>query len=336
MFKTKLNVFRILVFFAFAIGIYFGNFQFVLDSSLGPNVIALSLVLDLVVWVPLLYFFILVRSGSGKSSFMPLLVSVGVFTSLRWAPQGSFLSPIKEFYLYFLLALATAVFVWFFARFLMGWKRTADLSGEQRVIALAQRTAGKGNFASLIQAEWLTIYYGLFAWRRVTTADNQESFSYHHKSGSPAMLIFLSLFQIPSLCFTHIIFHSMSPVIAMVFTVGHIYTLFFGLSQAMAIKHRPIFVKDGKIRVRCGLMFDFDLPVSEVNRVEDISGFDLLEKQEGRLEINMLGHSNLQLVLNQKFKVPLMAGLSKSVDTLVLGLDDLASFKQALRREGLV
>ena len=316
-------------------GIYWGNFQFVLTSSLAPNLVAFSLLLDLVIWVPLLCHILLVRKKLANRMMTSGLVSLGLFCCLQWTPEASFLYQVKLNYWLILLTLAVGALFWLSLRFAFSWRRTRHLTGEQRVKALAQQTVGMGGVASLVQAEWLAIYYGLFAWRKVTQPDNRESFSYHQKSGSPAMLIFLSLFQLPSLCFTHVIFHSISPGLALVLTIGHIYTLFFGLSQAMAIKHRPILVRDGKIQVRCGLLFDFELPISEIAKVEEVSGIALMEKQEGRLEINMLGHSNLQLVLKNDYKVPLMAGVTKQANRIVLGLDDLTSFTLALKTQGL-
>jgi hypothetical protein len=69
-----------------------------------------------------------------------------------------------------------------------------------------------------------------------------------------------------------------------VLTNGHIYSLYFGLSQAMAMKNRFIKIEGDNLYLRCGrcgrcgLLFDVCIPTNMIQSVHKISANAAEEK----------------------------------------------------------
>lgn len=322
------SLWRISVFLILGMGVYAGNLLQLMPSSLPPDLIGASLLLDLCLWVPLLYHFLLARPGIGPVFLGRLLLTAGLATSLYLMPQDSLLFSLKSLLPKLMLLVAALLLCRSLWRMARCWPALKPLPAEERIAALAQ-VAVPGKLAKLIEGEWLGIYYGLFGWRLVTKPDERRSFSYHQKSGAVGMLIGLSLFQLPGLVFTHIIFLHISPTLALVLTVGHIYTLYFGLSQAMAMKHRPMLLSAEGLRLRSGLLFDQLIPWDAIASIDTASLISLSERKPGRLNIGLFGHANLLISFRQKQRISLLAGLGKEVNELVLGLDNPHAFRSA-------
>ncbi|MDF2176859.1 hypothetical protein P2G88_01160 [Aliiglaciecola sp. CAU 1673] len=313
------------VFIALSSLIYFGNLHLIQPSNLKVDWIALSMLLDLVVWVPLLYYFLLMRQRLAPALLMRPLVMAGVLCCLWMTPPGSFLEPVKSSYPYVLAGLASLAATYTLFTFTLAWHRSQALSGEPRVAYLAEAVGGRFGLTTWLQSEWLAFYYALRGWGLKTSADNQTSFSYHVKSGAVGLLIGSSLFHIPGIIFSHIIFHHISPLIAWLLTAGHLYTMFLTLSQAMAIKHRHIQLSDEGMLLRCGLLFDCQIPWQQIDSVSRVA-MGCEEKAPDLLRAYMLGHVNLEVRLKSAQKVSLLAGISKQVTRIHLGLDDPQAF----------
>ena len=309
------------LFILLACVIYAGNISFVLPSSMSPDLIAVSLVIDLAVWVPLLYYALLARKGYGPKSLLKVLFTIGLLTSVFLMPEQSMLEPIRFWYPFVMLSGAAIVAGVAVYRFSRAFCRSQSLSGEKRIAFLSQSTVGKGWFADILQAEWTGIYYGIFGWRLNTQTNDTTRFGYVDKNGAVSLLIFMSLFQIPSLFFTHIIFHNISPGLAMFMTVAHIYTLFFGLSQANAMRHRPMELTSEGVQVRCGLLFDSCIQYSDIAKIEHFRPGLTGEKDKNALTVSLFGNDNICLILKRKVRIPVIASWGKSVDKIYLGVD---------------
>jgi len=311
-----------------AAAVYAGNLLQVVPSSLPPDLIGASLLLDLCLWVPLLYHFLIARPGIGPVFLGRLLFSAGLITSLYLMPQASLLYGLKLWWPKLMLLVAALLLGRSLWRMASSWPAIKPLPAEARIAALAQ-AAMPGKLAKLVEGEWLGFYYGIFGWRLQTTTDEITRFSYHKKSGAVGMLVGLSLFQLPGLVFTHIIFQHISPTAALLLTAGHIYTLYFGLSQAMAMKHRPIQVSKYGLQLRSGLLFDQLIPWEAIDCIEGGSLVSLSERKTGRLNMGLFGHANLLIKFKQPHKISLMAGMGKAVSELVLGVDNPQALRSA-------
>ena len=79
---------RFALFLLFALSIYGGNLRLLVPSELSPNLIAISLIIDLALWVPFLYCLPLSRSQLAPKGLVRLLASAGLICSFDLMPDA--------------------------------------------------------------------------------------------------------------------------------------------------------------------------------------------------------------------------------------------------------
>ncbi|MCC2616039.1 hypothetical protein LJ739_07285 [Aestuariibacter halophilus] len=325
---------RWLSFLTLTICLYVGNLLWVLPSTLPANLIALTLVLDWALWVPVTYYLLLVRHRLAPAMLTRLLFAIGLLAAFWQAPQQSLLSEYAPIYRMALLCVAGGWLLLSAWRLYLGMRHSRHLQGESRIEHVARRVAGKNSplFANLLAQEWLTWYYAIMGWRLNTACDQVTRFSYHQKSGHSGMLIGIAVFHLPSLVFSHIIFANLFPLLAWLLTIGHVYTLQFTLAQAMAVRHRPIILSDHGLTIRCGLLFDTFIPWQAIRSVESLAGRDN-QSTPGVLQASMFGHANVAIKLTGNTRLSVFAGLCKTVHTVHVGVDQRGEFLQACQHQ---
>lgn len=311
--------------------IYSGNGLLMVPAQISADLIAFSLLLDLAVWVPFLYYLLLARRGLAPAFVTKLLATSGVLTAFYWMPQQAWLATAKTGYLYVMLATGGVLFGIGAWRFVQAWRQSSHLSGEQRVVFLAEHTGRSQGLIKLMTLEWITVYYGTLGWGLRRQADNQNTFSYHQKSGAVGMIVGLSLFHIPGLIFTHIIFHNIEPVLATVLTVLHLYSMAFGLAHAMAMRNRFIAVSPDTLHLRNGLLMQADIAFNDIAEISRVSSLEVEEKTPGQIHLDFLGQANVLVTLKSRCRLPILMGLRKPCDSLVLALDEPAAFLRAVQ-----
>lgn len=310
--------------------IYAGNLRFVVPSDLSPELIALGVAIDLVAWVPLLYYLIVQRTGAGPAFVTRLLVVAGVLVTLATVPDSEILRQVQTAYPMLLAAIAATALTFMIAKAARTWPRIRGLSAEGRIDVLSTELFGSAAFSRVMRSEWLSLYYAFFGWRQPEEVDQRLQFSHDRNSGAVGTLLALSVLHVPGLFFWHLIVMHAWPGIAVVFTVLHVYTTVFTVGQAMAIRHRHLLLTDEGLRVRYGLFFENLIDYSTIERVERATWSDL-EKAPGRLCATLAADVNIKIIFNKPQRLIVVAGLSKPCTELVLGVDAPTQFIAALQ-----
>lgn len=321
------------IFCVLLILIYSMNLHLLSINEISVNLVSLSLIIDLSIWVPLVYHFVIVRSGLGPRFITKTLVSVGLLSTFYLLPSGSFLAPLATYYPFMLIAGLAVVATLGITRFIPAFIKSRHMETDKRIEFLAMQTAKKAWIANALKSEWMALYYVIFGWRLARTPNTTNQFSYHQKSGNVGLVIGLSIFQIPGLIFTHIIFYNISPIVAVVLTIGHIYSLYFGLSQAMAMKNRFIKIEGDNLYLRCGLLFDVCIPINMIQSVHTISANAAEEKVAEQIKATFFGFANIRITLKETIKLPIFAGLSKDCHQIIIGLDEPSIFSNLMLSE---
>ena len=322
---------RVAIFGFFALAIYLGNARLVVPSELPPSLIAVGVAIDLILWVPLLYYLIMQRSGAGPAFITRLLVTAGVFSTLAMLPENSVIAVLRAHYPAAIGVFAVGATLILTYRLARAWPEAVGLGAEERISLLSERLFGKSGVASIIRSEWTCAYYAVCGWRRSPEADQRTRFSYHKNSGAVGTLIGMSILHIPGVFFWHLIVHHAWPALALVFTGLHVYTMVFTVGQAMAMRHRFMEVSSTHLNLRFGMLFDTQIPLSAIDRVERATWSDL-EKAPGRLCATFAAMANVRIVFHKPQKISLMAGITKPCTELVLGVDAPLQLMDALRR----
>lgn len=311
--------------------VYVGAVKFMAPGPLPADLVAVCLILDLCIWVPGAYYVLLVRRQLASAAGVRFWFITGLSCSCYLAPEQSFLLIFQPYYVTVALCIAAILVSIQLFRIILAWRSTSNLKGEQRICQIVERLRFNPKLASVIRSEWLGLYYGIFGWRLNTTTDNCNSFSYHHKNGTSTLLICLAVFQIPSAAFTHIIFHHIAPTLALLLTFLHIYTLFFTLSQAIAMRHRPIMLNLDSVTVRCGLMFEFELPYGDIAAISRYRLTDTTSDVSERIQASLFGNANVRLQLKHRCPIPFIFGIEKMATEVCFEVDNYDQFQRQLQ-----
>ncbi|MEN1726876.1 MAG: hypothetical protein AAGJ52_00425 [Pseudomonadota bacterium] len=330
----KRNRLRVALFGFIAAVIYIGNLRLVVPSDLSPEFIALGVAIDLVAWVPLLYYLMVQRSGAGPAFITRLLVVAGLLVTFTTVPESALLTQIRTAYPMMVAAIAAAALTFMIMKATRAWPRVRILSGEARIDALSAELFGDAGFGRVIRSEWLCLHYALFGWKQPQDTDQRIRFSHDRNSGAVGTLLAMSILHIPGLFFWHLIVMHAWPGIALVFTALHVYTTVFTVGQAMAIRHRHLEPTDQGLKVRYGLFFENLINYGTIERVERATWSDL-EQAPGRLRATLAGDVNVKIVFREPQRMIIVAGLSKPCTELVLGVDAPTQLMAALQAREL-
>lgn len=324
--------FRVSIFAFIFIAAYAINISLSFSSGISPDIISVALLIDLCVWVPVLYHFLLARPGIGPKFVTRLLLSIGTISSLVLIPETAWLASFKMWYGAALLFLFVSLLSLTAIRLLAAFPQSKRFKGEERIVYLAGKAAPFNWCKGILKSELIALYYAFYGWRLTNLANGKDTFSYHMKSGSVGLIIGISVFHIPGIVFAHIIFMQVWPLIALILTVAHLYMIYFGLSQAMAMKNRMIAIDDNFLTLRCGLLFDAKIPLSIIQSIKPISGLEAEIKKRDRIHATMFGFANTKITFNRSYRLPIFAGLSKSCNELIIGLDEPMLFRKSIEK----
>ncbi|MCH2043780.1 MAG: hypothetical protein MK212_06525 [Saprospiraceae bacterium] len=153
--------------------------------------------------------------------------------------------------------------------------------------------------ARLFSTEIAVVYYALFKWKKRALKENE--FSYHKKSGTPALLGAMIFIVAVETFVLHILLESWNPIMAWVLSGLSIYTLLQILGFAKALGQRPIQINNEYLYLNYGILAEAKIPL------EAIISIELIENDEKRgVQLSPLGDfetANLMIQLNEEITV---------------------------------
>ena len=329
--NRRFNMLFVVSFASVLLAAYIGNFQFVISSNLSPNVISIIVLLDLAVIVPLLFYWMICRRGIVSNSWIKPFIFFAVLIAINAMPEESVVGQFRSIYSQILLFAIPLFLSLLSLRIFNAHKRAVGLDSESRINFVVQQTFKNAALRSWFRAEYLTFYYFVYGWSVVLTDATKEQFSYHKKSGSRGMIFGITLFHIPSLIFTHVIVMQLSPVLATILTLLHLYSMYFFVAQANAMHRRFIEISSNAIQLRVGLMFDCSIQLSAIKSISRASSLDS-GQQKGRLHAGLFGLNNVKLVLKQPESISVIGGIRKPCTEIILSIDEPHRFIKALEQ----
>ena len=311
---------------------YIGNIHFMLASDLPVNLVTTSMIVDLGVFVPLFFYWLLYRNGIASAFWIKPLVIGGLATAIFILPDSLFINTIKTYYPFLVASVAVVFTSLMVLRVYLANKRAINLVGEQKINFLTRQALGKSWLSDLMRAEWLTFHYFKNGWSKAAKANDQTSYSYHNKSGARGLIFGITAFHIPGLIFTHIVITQLWPVAAVLLTALHLYSMYFFLAQANAMQHRLIEVRSGALYVYCGLLFENCVSLSMIDRIDTTCANDF-EKLKDRVQMSLFGYANIKIVLKEPHSWTVLAGVKKSAKEVIIGVDEPHKFISAIQNE---
>lgn len=305
-----------------------------LGRSAHPDLLALGITLDLVVVVPCLVYFLLVR-GRGWSPVVLVPVFLVSLVAARQVLPADHRQLLDAFsWLAIPLELFVIGLVVVKARQVARRMRTEGPADPgtlfERMRDAARQVLGANLLSDALSFE-IAIGHHAFAGWRARPVSTPLTFTCHRKVAYGAILSALLLVLVAETIGLHLLLQRWSPAAAWVLTGLSIYSAFWLLGLYQAVRLRPIRIEEDRLLIRIGLKWRIEVPFEEVEAFEILRGGTILPKRKNLLRAVVLGEARYLL----KLKRPLLAegpyGIRRRVTQIAFAVDEPQRFEAALR-----
>ncbi len=292
---------------------------------------AWAVIADLVLLVPLLYYLMLVR-GRGWPVFTVVPVFLLSLAGAGWVLPDDHHGALRTLEWLIIPAelFVVGVIVLKARRLARGLNESSRSDFFDRIRESAQQALGMKVPAEVLAFETAIFYYAFFSWRTTPQIPaGAASFSHHRKVLYGTVCAGLSLAVLVEVVPVHLLLDLWSPVAAWIATALSLYSLIWLCGDYRALVLRPTLIADGVLRLRVGLRWNADIPLTAIRRVRKLAARDP-EPSQGYLSATVLGRAGTIIEIEQPITVRGVYGLRQKVDKIGVTVDDEAAFEQAL------
>lgn len=197
----------------------------------------------------------------------------------------------------------------------------------------ATQVLGYPKIANVLSTEIAMVYYGLISWS--TSSTENKTFTYYKENGIIALFSVIMFLLIAETSIVHLLLARWNATIAWVVFGLSVYTALQLFAHIKAIVQRPIVLRPDKLFVKYGLFGDITINLEVIDKVEPTSQDVTIEGKKVE-KIGLLGdieNHNVAIHLKQPQILEKAYGITKSVDVLLLHIDDVQEFVKNIERE---
>lgn len=184
-----------------------------------------------------------------------------------------------------------------------------------------------GPLIAFARAEIRVVHLGLLRWNApVDTPPGWRAFAYHTYL-TPMLATFLVL-QLIELFVVHLLVMLWNPIVAWVLLGLSAWGVVWTMALIKSFRINPVLLSDEVIRVRSGLIHDFEVPRETVGDMRAYGS----EELKGRriLDLAIMSAPNVSLRFSRPIAIRTLFG-AREIDGVALRLDDSAAFLAAVK-----
>lgn len=288
-----------------------------------PDLVAIGVMSDLIVVVPLVYWFLAVRRGGWPRLSVVPVVLLGILGAALMLPQDRGL--LREVLEVLAIPYEIGLVTWISVRTWRAVRRTpGDGDTLERLRSVAREVLPARRVAEAIAFEMAVLYYVLFSWRRRAS----EGFTYHRKSGYGAVVFAILIMVLAEAIPIHILVMRWSAAAAWVLTVLTLYAMVFFLADWRATRLHPILLDEEALRIRVGIRWRVTVPrdrIAAVHRKRPPGS-------EPFIRAALPATTPLWIELTEPVDAKGPYGIERRGRWISLTVDDPEGFRQALER----
>ncbi len=223
---------------------------------------------DLLLTVPLVYFLLIRKSETPNTTVIPVMI-IGLLVGSYFLPQQSqtYLSIFKTWALP-VIEISALIFV--IIKVQGAIRKYKALKGStpdffNALVNTCQEILPK-RLVQPFATEVAVFYYGFINWKTREIRENE--FTYHKKSGTPAIFYTVILIIAIETVAIHFLLTLWSSVAAWILTALSIYTAIQVFGFAKSLSKRPISINKDSLTLRYGILNEVEIPLSDIDKVE--------------------------------------------------------------------
>jgi hypothetical protein len=301
-------------------------------SYLQNELMTFAVTADLALTVPLIYYFLVVRTQ--KISWFSTLVVYLVMVTL-----ATFILPNEsQTYLYwFEMSLIltegflVTVLIINIRKIIKQYRIEKERTGDFIVNLDNTLTTVLKKSLPPVVSEIAMLRYAFLFWKiPVEALPHQKAFSVHKKSGTVAMYIAFMFAIVAEATAVHFLLVGWNETVAIILLILSIYSLFFVIGLVSSITKRPILVDGDAIIIRIGLMWKVEIQRNDIEYLELVKRVDEKDKSIENLAAILLTSPNMILHLKSPVIVHGIYGIKKTTSKLAIFVDDKEGFQKAV------
>ncbi|MFT5858995.1 MAG: hypothetical protein ACI865_001091 [Flavobacteriaceae bacterium] len=302
--------------------------------ELHPEELALGITIDLILFVPAIYFLLIRKKDIPKITIVPFFIGGIVIASFVipndfqfWLTQAkTWLLPAVEITVFVLIVFKVRQLI---RNFIANYALDNDFHSAFKAAAI---DVLPGKIASAFATEIAVVHYGFFSWKKRKL--NANEFSYHKNSGTVALLVTFIFLILLETSVVHLLLVKSSVIAAWVLSILSSYTSFqvFGMMRSMS--KRPIAIKDNKLILRYGLFSETSIDLSAIESVNlSTKPIELTSMVKKLSPLRDFESHNVVITLSQDATLIGLYGSMSNFQTIALHVDEKDEFVKKLEEK---
>ena len=324
-----------IIFLAVAASVYAAAFyvRSIIATVDSPEVLAGALVVDLVVLVPAVYYFLVVRRFG-----LPTVSVAGVFvlsliaaTQIIPPEQQRVLAPLE------IIAVIAEVFILGFIAWKAanGVRRYRAVAAEQHdedafnaIRGAARQVIDSDRMADVLAYEIAIVYYGLGSWRR-RLVEGPGRYTSYKRNNYGSTLFGIGVLLGAELIAVHVIVQLYwGATGAWILSILSAYGGIWLLSEWHAHRLRPTVITTDALVLRAGVRWEITIPFARIKSFRRISAME--EKPRGALNLVAFGDALFEVKTDAPVEAQGGYGMRKQTACVWFMIDDPTGFEETL------
>lgn len=316
----------------FIIGVCFLIVQSAYYSS-NTDLFSLAITIDLVFFIPLIYFLLIRKRKTSKITIIPVIILSYIVAAFLLPSIDHAYLEMTKMLLVPLELFAVGFFIYKVRLTTRHYKSYAVDNNDflKNLRNSLYRTFGENRASDLIATEISIFYYGFFGWTSDLEIDNEKAFTYHKRCGYAAVVgafFFLITLETFSL---HLLISRWSVPGAWVLTALSIYGLVFLFADYNAARKRPILTNDHALQIRIGLRWVVTIPFENISYIN--TGVETKVDDKDYFRLVLIGSENVIIGVKEPMKANGFYGISKTFTRLGLSIDNKEEFYTLIKEK---
>lgn len=292
-----------------------------------PGLLSWAVTADLVLGLPLLYFFIVIQPLKRSRWGLAAIASGSLFIGWWVLPDGARQPVIYLREGVVLAELGVGIYFVSQTRRIIRQYRQLALHRSDFVLNLHQSiqlTIGQSRAVQVLTSEIITWRYGLLGWMgSVEAKADQRVFTTHRTSGQVVLLVMVTVVALLETGVFHLLLSRWSVLGAWLLTASSLYGIVVLIAETVATVRRPHLLDADGLHLRFGIRWYGTIVRSQIERIELIS--EKPAKASDRLTGALLTTPNVLIMLREPVRLNRLYGLTKSVRQVALFVDERAN-----------
>ncbi|HVG24037.1 MAG TPA: hypothetical protein VND45_07775, partial [Thermoanaerobaculia bacterium] len=282
------------------------------------DVAAWGITFDLTISIPLLYWFVVVRTGHARPlTVAPLFLLGSAFAAwLLPASQQQFLRQLGSV----VGPAAEVLLVGALVRRIVAARRNGSVASSdpyERIAAAARTIAGEGRVAEVIASEVTILCYALLGWRMKAEETRGRVLTFHERNGWGTIVVCIYAIIAAEGVGMHLLLRLWNPLAAWAWTGLDLWAAMWLLGDYHALRLRRTFIDDHALHLRYGLRWSGVIPRDAIESVEAVRDQSQWKRKDV-LKVAMFDAPRWLVTLREPVVIHGMAGLRKSVRAIAL------------------